>query len=332
MDYVETNILPDSKVAFSNFLVQESKEDIVKMLIKGLASEKKYISSRFFYDDEGSNLFEKITLLPEYYPTATEKSILRGIAPFIAKTLKNTSIIELGSGDSSKISILLDAIPQENTNSICYIPIDVSKEALVKSYENLFIKYPDINVYGMLADFMQHLGLMPSGVNRLICFFGSTLGNLNRPEAIEFLIRLRELMKPGDQLLLGLDMVKDINVLEKAYNDNIGVTAAFNKNILNVVNFYLNTNFNPDLFEHVAFYNKEEERIEMHLKALHDLEIFSLDSNLSLNIFKDETIHTENSHKFTEEYILKLADMAELNILDIYTDKNKWFSVVHFNS
>jgi L-histidine N-alpha-methyltransferase len=134
-------------------------------------------------------------------------------------------------------------------------------------------RFPDITIHGLIADFLKHLSAIPGNINRLFCFFGSTLGNLTRKQSVQFLLDLKDIMKPGDQLLIGLDMVKDVKVLENAYNDNQGITAAFNKNILNVVNQYVKTAFNPDSFEHVAYYNQPKARIEMHLRALKDLDV-----------------------------------------------------------
>ena len=165
---------------------------------------------------------------------------------------------------------------------------------------------------------------------RLFCFFGSTLGNLTRKQSVQFLLDLKAVMKPGDQLLIGLDMVKDIKVLENAYNDNQGVTAAFNKNILNSVNQYIKTAFSPDWFGHVAFYNQSKDRIEMHLRALKDLEISCMYLPDNIRIKKGETIHTENSHKYTRRHILNFAGITGLNINAVYTDNNQWFSLVHF--
>ena len=330
MNYPEGPTTISDKIVISNFLFETGKEVIISEITEGLAAEQKYISSKFFYNDLGSKLFEDITRLPEYYPTRTEKSILHEVAPKISKGLKNIKIVELGSGDCSKISIILDAIPAENMDSVQYIPVDVSHAAIMKSACVLAKKYPDITIHGVLSDFMNHLDFIPDNSNRLICFFGSTLGNLTRVESIRFLSGLKKLMNPGDQLLLGLDMVKDIKTLENAYNDSKGITAAFNKNILNVVNLYAKTNFNTGWFEHMAFYEESKARIEMHLKALRNIEMSSPYMSDTIRIKKGETIHTENSHKYTRQHIEYFTLNSGLKIKDIYTDNNQWFSVVHF--
>ncbi len=330
MDFTDTSTTINSQIAISNYLALESQEELVTEIINGFTTPQKQISSRFFYDDTGSSLFEDITNLPEYYPTRTEKYILKEIAPYIANEFKNIDIIELGSGDCSKISILLDDICAVNSESVRYIPVDVSRAAIIKSSDKLAQKYPQITIHGILTDFLKHLIVMPWKSKRLICFFGSTLGNLTQTKAIQFLMDLKSLMISGDELLVGMDMVKDVKILEDAYNDKQGITAAFNKNILNVVNDIIKTDFNPDLFEHVAFYNVSKSRIEMHLKALKSVEIYSLALPYRLQIRKDEMIHTENSHKFTLEYILNLSNLTGLKIKEIYTDQRQWFSLVHF--
>jgi L-histidine N-alpha-methyltransferase len=190
-------------------------------------------------------------------------------------------------------------------------------------------RFPDITIHGLSADFLKHLSVIPGNINRLFCFFGSTLGNLTRKQSVQFLLDLKDIMKPGDQLLIGLDMVKDVKVLENAYNDNQGITAAFNKNILNVVNQYVKTAFNSDCFEHVAYYNQPKARIEMHLRALKDLYVNCMYLPDNIRIKKGETIHTENSHKYTRWHILDFAGITGLKINAVYTDKNQWFSLVH---
>jgi L-histidine N-alpha-methyltransferase len=273
MNNPETSAIIRKQIDIRNYLCNTKHEEVVSEIIDGLSAQQKYIPSKFFYDENGSKLFEDITCLQEYYPTRTEKALLKEIAPQISKTLRNIDIIELGSGDCSKISILLDAIPFENMATVRYIPVDVSHAAISKSAEMLVKRFPDITIRGLIADFLKHLRVIPGNISRLFCFFGSTLGNLTRKQSVQFLMDVKDVMKPGDQLLIGLDMVKDVKVLENAYNDNHGITAAFNKNILNVVNQYVKTAFNPDSFEHIAYYNQPETRIEMHLRALKDLDV-----------------------------------------------------------
>jgi L-histidine N-alpha-methyltransferase len=254
------------------------------------------------------------------------------VVPIISTTLRNLDIVELGSGDCSKISILFDAISRENIETIRYIPVDVSQSAILKSAESLVKRIPNITIHGLLADFLKHLSVIPDDRSRLFCFFGSTLGNFSRKQAIQFLMDLKSIMKPGDQLLLGLDMVKEIKILENAYNDHRGITCAFNKNILNVVNHYAETTFDPALFEHLAFYNETKKRIEMRLKALVDVEVSCPKFPYTIRLKKGETIHTENSHKYTLGHISYFSLITGLKLNNIYTDRNQWFSLVHFSA
>jgi L-histidine N-alpha-methyltransferase len=330
MNRSETLSSINSQVELSNFLKGENREEIILEIFTGLSAGQKYISSRFFYDKAGSALFEEITKLSEYYPTRTEKTILRQAASEIIPAERNPIIVELGSGDCSKISILLDALAERDFDSIHYFPVDISEAAILESAECLTQRYPEINIHGLLADFMKHLDVLPGEGKRMICFFGSTLGNFTLKQAIWYIKKIRELMHPGDSLILGLDMVKDVEIIESAYNDKKGVTAAFNKNILNVINRIAKTNFTPEYFDHQAFYNPEKDRIEMHLVARRQMEVSSLYRRENFILDKGETIHTENSHKFSHDYILQLAATSGLSIKNIHTDQNNWFSVVHF--
>lgn len=325
MNFTNTEVL-----SIQNLLVSEDQSEMIAGIYKGLIKPQKQISSRFFYDDQGSSFFEDITRLPEYYPTRTEKSIIKSIAPQIMAETESIDLIELGSGDSSKISLLLNAVPKNKIENIRYIPVDVSEAAIIKSSEILVQKYPGLRIHGLLADFMKHLTMLPGKNNRLICFFGSTLGNLTRKQANQFLVDIGNLMLQGDRFLLGLDLVKNSEIIEKAYNDAQGVTAAFNVNILRVINQYADTNFNTDLFEHIAFYNTEKSRIEMHLRALKNMSISSPNFPQKINVIRGETIHTENSHKFTMNDIYEFSKLSNLKTDNIFTDHNQWFSVVSF--
>lgn len=327
-DYTGISTQTSGQVAIDNLLAFESEEEIIAEIYAGLSAKQKKISSRFFYDQTGSLLFEKITALPEYYPTRTEKSILRKVAPRLMNPSGQMDIIELGSGDCSKISILLDAVPENKMEDVYYVPVDVSESAILRSAEILTCRYPDIRIHGLLADFMKHLTDFPGKGKRLIFFLGSTLGNISRHCAESFLKNLKSLMRPDDRFILGLDMVKNIATLEAAYNDDQGITDSFNKNILDVINAVAQTDFNPDLFEHEAFYNSDEARIEMHLRAVRDIGIHSPEFPQTIHLKEGETIHTENSHKFTDEDIQHFADLTDLAIENVFIDEKKWFSVV----
>jgi len=322
------NLLINPLIRIDNFLPKNGDKEPEKNILADLTSSSKKISSVFFYDVKGSKLFEEITILPEYYLTRTEIDLLKEAAPQIGDKLRNVDIVEFGSGDCTKISILLDTIPEEFRDTICYVPFDISIATVEKSSNILAYKFPGIRIQGIVADFNSQLDVIPKDTKKVFCFLGSTIGNLSMEKAMQFLVDLSEIMHSGDLLLLGFDMVKSKEVLEKAYNDSKNVTERFNKNILNVVNSHIGTDFDPDTFEHIAFYNERFSRIEMHLKAIKDLEISCPSLPTNIYIKKSETIHTENSYKFTDENIKSLASGADLEIQHIFTDKNKWFSLV----
>lgn len=313
-----------------NYLTEIGRDEVTRTILKGLTARQKYISSVFFYDAEGSRLFEEITRLPEYYPTRAEKSLLRQVAPMVAERPNPLHIIEIGSGDCSKVSILLSALPPRRYGAVRYSPIDASSEALRQSAQRLQGLYPGIAIDGIVADFTRQLHCVPPGRNRFFCFLGSTIGNLSRAQNRRFFQELGLIMKQGDALLLGVDMIKPVSVLEQAYNDSRGVTAAFNRNILKVVNRLLGTDFDPQAFTHLAFYNHHQNRIEMHLKARETMRINCPSHADQIRLDKDETIHTENSHKYTRSDIEEFAATAGLEIRESFTDENRWFSLVHF--
>jgi len=284
----------------------------------------------YFYDETGSQLFEQITHLPEYYLTRTEMHLLETIAKELSQELRNCDIIEFGSGDCKKISILFDEIPDEYQENIRYLPMDISESAIQQSAAILTQRYPNLTIQGIVADFITQLSVLPKQRKKILCFLGSTIGNFSIKDATNFLRKLRELMQPEDLLLIGFDLVKDKDIIENAYNDSENITSQFNKNILNVINDILETNFQQVDFNHQAFFNKQHSRIEMHLKATRNLVIPCPHHSSDITIQKNETIHTENSYKFTNEDITTIADEAHLSIQKRYTDKNKWFTVVLF--
>jgi L-histidine N-alpha-methyltransferase len=299
-------------------------------ILKGLQADQKYLPSKFFYDDTGSRLFGQITQLEEYYPTRTEKSILVQNAHDLTQGTQDASLVELGPGDCSKVSILLQALPGETLKTVTYVPVDVSPSALEESRCMLEEKFDGINVRELVADFTQQIDLVSQFENKMICFLGSTIGNLDHKDAVDFVAKLGGMLEPGERLLLGLDMVKDRTVLERAYNDDDEVTAEFNKNILKVANKIAKTDFEPDHFRHHAFFDDKKQRIEMHLVATRDMTVQSPLLDQDLEIQKGETIHTENSHKFTPDDIGEFASSSGLSIRAAYTDQNRWFTLVDY--
>jgi len=302
--------------------------DLKRDVLKGLTAPQRFIPSKYFYDTRGSNLFEEICLLPEYYLTRTELSILKDAAPVIMENFQEGDLIELGSGANWKIRTLLDAAYKSYPANIRYVPVDVSESALLGASKRLLEIYPDLKVLGIVADFTKHIGQIPVERNKLFVFLGSTIGNFKEEDSNIFLKNIACLMGPDDRLLLGIDMVKPRETLEFAYNDTQGITSEFNKNILSVINRKLGANFNSDHFDHIAFLNIEKERVEMHLQANRNVsaEIKGLD--LSVEIKKGETIHTEICRKFSRESAEKMVNKAGLKTTRWFSDPKGWFSLI----
>lgn len=327
MNFENETIVAQDRISINNLLPEIGLKDIRKEIITGLQSEQKHISSKFFYNERGSKLFEEITKLDEYYPTRTEISILENIAPDLLNRYSGFDIVELGSGDPTKISILLSSVGRSPTK---YIPVDVSESAILSSAEILLGNFPGMTIKAYVVDFIKQFKQIKNEAPMLICFFGSTIGNFDRVNAMDFLKSVSHSMKKGDALLLGMDMVKPEPVLHAAYNDSKGVTAEFNKNIFNSVNNIINSDFNTENFEHLAFFNSDLSRIEMHLIAKKSHTVNSQEFEFPINIKKGEHIHTENSHKYKASDILEISHATSLKTKNVFSDKNKWFSLVEF--
>jgi L-histidine N-alpha-methyltransferase len=321
----------DQNVSFSNYLLSSQPEQQRKQIIDDLSSTPKSISSKYLYDTAGSTLYNQITLLPDYYLTNLEMSLIDVFAKENRSLLNNREIVDLGCGNEKKVSHLLDTL--ENLNSIEYTPLDVSVAALKDTANNLLNKYPGIHIHCVAADFINQLDMLPeSYLKRIFCFFGSTIGNLLFHQRSQLLKRIRELMKSGDLLLLGVDLIKQKNIMEKAYNDNLNVTARFNRNILSVINSYIHADFNPSAFEHIAFYNEIDSRIEMHLKASYEMNITTPYLSTSITVHKGEMIHTENSHKFTIPQITSEVESAGLHVKTTHTDRKNQYALLQIDS
>ena len=275
-------------------------------LITGLSQPQKAVSPKWFYDAEGSRLFEDITRLPEYYPTRQEASLLKALAPRLTQDFgDNAVLVEFGSGASEKTRILLDAAPALST----YIPIDISSDALNEAAERITEAYPSIEVVPVVGDFLNLPALPELGRGRRIGFFpGSTIGNLDRDAAVEFLKVARARLDDGSLFILGVDLVKAPELLVAAYDDAQGVTAAFNRNLLVRANRELGMDFTPEAFAHAAVWNAEQSRIEMHLRPTRSMTVH-LDK-LAFHLGEGETIHTESSRKFDEVSVKAMAEAA----------------------
>jgi L-histidine Nalpha-methyltransferase len=265
--------------------------------LAGLTATPKALSPKWFYDERGSELFEKITLLPEYYPTRAERAILRAASGEIAAATGAATLVELGSGSSEKTHLLLDALRDAGTLR-SYVPLDVSESALISAANRVLASYPGLSVTAVVSDFEEHLGLPAADGARLVAFLGSTIGNLLPAERVAFLARLRSGLSEGDALLLGTDLVKDPAVLVAAYDDPAGVTAAFNKNVLAVLNAELGADFDRDAFDHVAIWDAGAEWIEMRLRSILDQRVTLPAIGLAVDFAEGEEMRTEVSAKF----------------------------------
>lgn len=297
--------------------------EVYRELITGLQSTQKTVDPKYLYDEAGSRLFTQITALPEYYPTRTETAILQHHADAIATQVgRHRVIIEPGAGSCEKIRHLIPALKPS-----CYVPVDISTDYLADAVASLNDTYPELRVEPVAADFSQAICL-PESVScqsALIFYPGSTIGNFQPDDAVRFLHDMRSLTGDEGMILVGVDLHKETGILAAAYNDRAGVTAAFNRNLLHHLNFLLAADFQPDLFRHHAFYNESERRIEMHLVSTVD-QIVSCRSD-RLQFAAGESIHTENSYKYTLQDFSSLVAKAGLKLEQSWSDDKALFSV-----
>jgi L-histidine N-alpha-methyltransferase len=292
----------------------------------GLARPLKELPPKYFYDERGSELFDRITSLPEYYPTRCERSILNRHAPDIVAGSAAEELVELGSGTASKTRALLYAMAGAGSLRR-YVPFDVDESVVQSCAMELIELYPGLQVYGVVGDFGRDLDRVPEGQRRLFAFLGGTIGNLYPRARTRFLARLRGLMDPEDRLVIGTDLVKDRAVLEAAYNDSAGVTAEFNRNVLRVVNEGLGADFVPEAFEHVAFFDEANSWIEMRLRA-NGAQTVTIDgANLEVHFADGEEIRTEISAKFTRDAVEGELRRAGLQLDDFLTDDGGLFGL-----
>jgi L-histidine N-alpha-methyltransferase len=296
---------------------------------RGLAASPKWLLPKYLYDDRGCELFEAITELPEYYQTRTELEILRAEGAGVVARAGARELVELGSGSSRKTEALLDAMEAAGTLRR-YLPFDISPGALLDAAGRLAERYPGLRVHGVAGDFERHLDQVPApapGERRLVAFLGGTIGNLP-PEAREpFLRAVARLLRPGDRLLVGTDLAGDPGRIRPAYDDAAGVTAAFNRNLLSVLNRELGADFAPERFAHVAVYNEADAWIEMRLRALvaHRVRIAALD--LEVDFAEGEEVVTELSCKFTRASVAAMYADAGLRMLEWHVDRRERFAL-----
>ena len=291
---------------------------------EGLSRPQKELPPKHFYDARGSELFEQITALPEYYPTRAEREILLAHAPEIAAAAGATELIELGPGSAEKTRVLLRAIEGLRR----YVPVDVSESAVHMAAANVAEELPDLPVQGLVGDFERDLARLPETEGgRLVCFLGGTLGNFTPEPRRRFLAAIAEHLGPGGHLLVGIDLVKDPAVIEAAYDDSQGVTAAFNRNVLHVVNRELGADFDPEAFEHVAFYDRDHEWIEMRLRARTPQTVRIPALDMTVTFEEGEELRTEVSAKFTRSRLESDLAAAGLRLTAWWTDPQERFAL-----
>ena len=297
-------------------------------VLTGLFTEPKQLPPKYFYDDKGSALFDQICDEPEYYPTRTEDALLERSARDIITRVEPTQIIEFGSGMSRKIRHLFNACDEVGCRPT-YIPFDVCDDVMIKSGEALADRYPWLDVEPLSGDYTAGLGNVPVAEGRnLVMFLGGTIGNFPEEQAIAFLSEIRALLDDDDRLLIGADRVKNPDILHAAYNDVAGVTAEFNLNLLDVLNRELDADFTRDHFEHYAFYNPDQSRIEMYLVCMRDQDVTFRELRRTLRFREGDAIRTEISRKFTRETLEQLLKVAGFSVQSHYEAAAHPFSLV----
>jgi dimethylhistidine N-methyltransferase len=318
----------DSKLRYFKPHATKVEKSFAEEISFSLNQNPKFIDPKFFYDNKGSELFESICSLPEYYPTRIELEILKKLKSDLLPFLdENTRLVELGSGSSVKTRALLDIFTSLQSKTE-YFPIDIS-EILTESSEQLLKDYQTLHITGIIDTYDGGLDFLKNYDDKknLIIFLGSSFGNFTPIDAKIFLKNIFSTMKSGDLFLIGLDLVKDKHILESAYNDSKGITAKFNLNVLSRINDELDADFNLKNFSHYSIYNEIDQRIEMNLKSLIPQSVIISKSNLSITIKKYELIHTEYSHKYDLDQIKNLLNDTDFEIKKVWLDDKKYFSL-----
>jgi L-histidine Nalpha-methyltransferase len=308
------------------------REALTREVRRGLIARPRSLSPWIFYDAEGSRLFERITTLPEYYPTRTERAILAGYADAIVARAQNDRslplrLVELGAGTASKTCILLEAALRLS-DDVAYMPVDVCSDALELACQNVACELPEVRIQPIVRNYVTHpLQLEPFDGTTLALYIGTSIGNFSREEARLILRNLGIQLQTGDALLLGTDMVKDEPTLLAAYDDSDGITAAFNLNILHRLNRELGADFDAACFRHRVLWNSIESRIEMHLESTQEQDVSIEHADLDLQFMPRETIHTENSYKFTDQGIRTLLKEVGFEIRGAWKDSRGWYTL-----
>lgn len=314
-------------LSLSNYLAADSAyRALCRDVRDGLCRSPKSLPPKWFYDSVGSDLFDRITRLPEYYPTRAEAAILRTHAVEIAAATGADTLVELGSGTSEKTRMLLDTL-RERGSLRRFIPFDVDATVLEVAGAAIQVEYPGVEISAVCGDFEEHLQEIPVGGRRLVAFLGSTIGNLTAAPRAAFLAALAAVLRPGDHLLLGTDLVKDTDRLVAAYDDSAGVTAAFNRNVLTVINRELDADFDVESFDHIARWNNSQQRIEMWLASGRDQQVRIAALDLTVDFAAGEEMLTEVSCKFAPEIVSAELAQAGLRRTHFWTDPDGDFGL-----
>jgi L-histidine N-alpha-methyltransferase len=289
------------------------RAELLADLAVGLSASPRHLSPVWFYDTEGSRLFDEITRLDEYYPTRAERDILRSHAHDIVEIAQADTLVELGSGTSEKTTLLLDAMAAGRV-ALRYAPLDLSEATVRQAAETLMARYPGLSVHAVIGDFRRHLGHLPGGGRRLVAFLGGTIGNLVPEERRTFLGEVRAVLRPGEHFLVGVDLVKDPRRLVAAYDDAAGVTAAFNRNALVHLNREVGADFDPERFDHVALWDPARSWIEMRLRSRVAQRVHLVELEIAVELAPGEEVRTEISAKFTTEGIVGEVEAAGFEV------------------
>lgn len=313
------------RIAVDLSLREEEPHERLRNIREHLMRTPREIEPRYLYDDRGSALFERITELPEYYQTRTERALLADIAGTVARRCECSTLVELGSGASEKTRVLLDAMVAAGCGT--YVPFDVSEGIVRRAAAGLLEFYPELRVHAVIGEFDQHLERIPRGSRRLIIFLGGTIGNFAREYARSFLTQVADVMDEGEYFLLGVDLIKDPTRLEAAYNDSRGVTAEFNRNILSVLNKVADADFDPNGFRHRSFYDAALHRIEMHLVATRAQEVQLAALGTVLLFAAGDSIRTEISVKYDRKRVAELIERTGLEFVEWFSDPEELFAL-----
>jgi len=318
----------DERLVIHNLVKRDPRAGLAEDVRRGLASHPKRFLPKYFYDELGSQLFEAICLLPEYYPTRAENEILKLYADEIVAAFDgNTTLLEMGSGSASKTRLLIEALLRKQQR-LLFIPVDISAYALDSSSRILLQSYPQLRIEAYAADYFAGLAELEKKprARTLALFLGSNISNFDPDDALKFLRALRQVLGEGDALLLGADLKKDKNILEAAYNDALGVTAAFNLNVLARINRELGGNFDLRSFRHLAFYNETPGRIEIYIESMRQQTVNIAQLELEVQFEEGEQIHTENSYKYDLDDIAMLATGTGFSRAQTWLDSRELFS------